>query len=85
MVVAMQHALYEQQLRRYHDKNVQERDFNIGDLVLRKIQSSEGMHNLSSPWEGPFVASQVIRPGTYRLQRDDGTYVLNPWNIEHLR
>ena len=83
MVAAMQYACYEQQLWRYHDKNVHERDFNIGDLVLRKIQSSEGMHKLSSQWEGPFVVSQVIRPSTYKLKRDDGSDVPNPWNIEH--
>ena len=34
LMAALQHAQYEQQLRRYHDKNVQQRDFNIGDLVL---------------------------------------------------
>ena len=85
VLVAMQHARYEQQLRRYHDKNVQGRDLNIGDLVLRRIQSPEGSHKLSSPWEGPFVNSQVIRPGMYRLRRDDGADVPNPWNIEHLR
>jgi len=33
-MAALQHARYEQQLRRYHDKNVQQRDFNDGDLVL---------------------------------------------------
>jgi len=32
---SIQHARYEQQLRRYHDRNVHERDFNVGDLVLR--------------------------------------------------
>jgi len=31
---SLQHARYEQQLRRYHDRNVQERDFNIDNLVL---------------------------------------------------
>ena len=29
--------------------------------------------------------SSVVVPGTYRLQREDGTDVGNPWNIEHLR
>ena len=35
LTTALQHAWYNQQLWRYHDKNVQERDFNAGDLVLR--------------------------------------------------
>ena len=44
----IQHARYEQQLRRYHDRNVHERDFNVGDLVLRRIQSTTGAHKPSS-------------------------------------
>jgi len=34
LMASLQHARYEQQLRRYHDRNVQERDFNIDNLVL---------------------------------------------------
>jgi hypothetical protein len=33
----MQHTRYEQQLLRYHDCNIRERSFNMGDLVLRRI------------------------------------------------
>src|SRR6185312_8842136 len=81
---SIQHVRYEQQLWRYHDRNVHERDFKIGDLVLRRIQSTTGSHKLSSPWEGPFVVSGIVVPGTYHLQRLDGTNVGNPWNIKHL-
>ena len=82
LTTALQHIQYEQQLCRYHDKNVQQRDFNVGDLVLRRVQSPGG--KLTSLWEGPFIVSSVVIPGTYRLQRKDGTDVGNPWNIEHL-
>jgi transposase len=58
---------YEQQLRRYHDRNVRERSFNVGDLVLRHIQSTKGMHKLSAPWEGPFIVMEVVSPSIYRL------------------
>ena len=30
LMAALQHTWYEQQLHRYHDKNVQQRDFNVG-------------------------------------------------------
>ena len=33
----VQSARYLQGVRRYHDRNVQERSFNIGDMVLRRI------------------------------------------------
>jgi hypothetical protein len=81
----MQHTRYEQQLWCYHDRNVRERSFKVGDLVLRRIQSTKGMHELSAPWEGPFIVMEVVSPSTYRLQWADGQGVPNVWNVEHLR
>jgi hypothetical protein len=81
----MWHTRHEQQLRRYHDRNVQERSLNVGDLVPRRIQTTKGMHKLFAPWEGPFIVMEVINPSTYRLQWADGRGVPNVWNIEHLR
>jgi hypothetical protein len=63
----MWHTRYEQHLRCYHDRNVREWSFNMGDLVLRRIQSTKGMHKLSAPWEGPFIVMEVVSPSTYRL------------------
>jgi hypothetical protein len=79
------HTWYKQQLRRYHDCNVCERSFYMGDLVLRHIQDTKRMHNLSAPWEAPFIVMEVISPATYHLQWADGQGVSNVWNIEHLR
>jgi hypothetical protein len=45
---------------------------NIGDLVLRRIQKTDGMHKVSTPREGPFIVTEVISPSTYRLQWGDG-------------
>jgi hypothetical protein len=81
----MQHTQHEQQLCRYHDCNVRERSFNVGDLVLRRIQTTKGMHKLSAPWEGPFIVMEVVSPSTYCLQWANGQGIPNVWNIEHLR
>jgi hypothetical protein len=78
------HTRYEQQLRCYHDRNVRERSFNVGDLVLRRIQSTKGTDKLSAPWECPFIVMEVVSPSTYHLQWADGQGVPNIWNIEHL-
>jgi hypothetical protein len=85
LTAVMRQASHDQQLRRYHDCNVKETSFNIGDLVLRRIQKTDGMHKLSAPWEGPFIVTKVISPSTYRLQWGDGQGVPNPWNVENLR
>jgi hypothetical protein len=81
----VQSARYLQGIRRYHDRNVRERSFNVGELVLRRIQDESSLHKLNSRWEGPFVVKQVTRPGSYRLQFPEGHDVLNSWNIQNLR
>jgi hypothetical protein len=81
----IQLARYQQTLRRYHDKVVRHRSFAVGDLVLRWILTGEGQHKLSPLWEGPFIVSEVTRPGSYRLTQMNDTEVGNSWNIEHLR
>jgi hypothetical protein len=77
----VQSARYLEGIRRYHNRNIKERSFNVGDLVLRRIQNSEGLHKLSSPWEGPFTVAKVTGPGSYRLQTLEGEDVNNSWNI----
>jgi hypothetical protein len=64
--------------------HVKERSFNVGDLVLRRIQNTEGLHKLSSPWEGPFTVAKVIGPGSYRLQTLEGEDINNSWNVDQL-
>ena len=78
-------ARYLQGVRRYHDHNVQQRSFNFGDIILRRIQDETGLHKLKSRWEGPFIVSKVTRSGSYRIIDADGNEVPNSWNIEHLR
>src|SRR6185503_1502256 len=73
-----------QGVRRYHDRNVQQISFNIGDLVLRRIQDETGLHKLNSRWDGPFIVIKVTRPGSYRITDADSNEVPNSWNIEHL-
>jgi hypothetical protein len=55
----MRQARHNQQLRRYHDHNVKETSFNVGNLILRRIQKTVDMHNLSAPWEGPFIITEL--------------------------
>jgi hypothetical protein len=43
----LQSAHYLEGIRRYHDRNIQERSFNIVDLVLHHIQDEIGLHKLN--------------------------------------
>jgi hypothetical protein len=59
----VQSARYLEGIWRYHDRNVKERSFNVGDLVLRRIQNTEGLHKLSSPLERSLYSSKGDRAG----------------------
>jgi transposase InsO family protein len=77
-------AVYQQAIRNYHSRRVRNRGFNIGDMVLRLKQ--ERTLKLESPWEGPFIVTEVIPGGAYRLKNPvSGKDVDNPWNVAHLR
>jgi hypothetical protein len=78
-------AKYLAVLRRYYNKNIQEHFFVVGDLVLKWKTSQDGVHELATPWEGPYIVKAVTRPTSYRLARLDGTDVPNSVHIDKLR
>ena len=46
-------ARYQQTLRRYHERKIRGRILEVGNLMLRRTQSTKEKHKLSPPWEGP--------------------------------
>ena len=60
-------TIYQQNLRHYHSRKVKPRKFCEGDLVLRLVQRTAGMHKLSPPWEGPFIMSRALCNDCYYL------------------
>ena len=63
-------TIYQQDLRRFHTRNVRGRAFQEGDLVLRVDQQRP--HKLPPAWEGTFVVTKVRHNGAHRL-----------FNVEH--
>ena len=59
LVTCVRTAKYLDSMRRYYNRNINDRFFVVGDLVLYKKQKTNGMHKLSSPWEGPFIIKAV--------------------------
>ena len=84
-MVLLHSARYQQSLRRYQAQRVRRRDINKGDLVLRLRQDNRGRHKLSPPWEGPYIVTEVLKPGTYKLANKNGEVFTNAWNIQQLR
>ena len=53
-------ARYQQTLHRYHERKIKGRILEVGDLVLRRTQSTKEKHKLSLPWKGPYMVTEVI-------------------------
>ena len=49
LITCVHTAKYLEGLRRYYNRNVKGRSFDVGDLVLRRKQKTDGLHKLSSP------------------------------------
>ena len=47
-------ARYQQAMHRYHSRRAHAWCFEEGDLVLRRVQSAKGTHELSPKWKGPY-------------------------------
>ena len=76
-------TIYQQDLRRFHARNVKSRAFQEGDLVLRVDQQKP--HKLAPTWEGPFIVTKVLHNGAYCLYNVD-RQIDEPraWNAELL-
>ena len=84
LITCIRTAKYLESLRRYYNRNIKGRSFAVGDLVLHRKQKIEGIHKLSSSWEGPYVVKEVTRPGSYRLCDMEEIDIPNSWHIEEL-
>jgi hypothetical protein len=75
---------YQQDLWRYHDRQVRGRAFQEGDLVLRVDQQRP--HKLAPLWEGPFAITKVLNNRAYRLYNfEKNMDEPRAWNAELLR
>ena len=81
-------ARYQNLMSKHYNTRVRHRDFQIGDLVLRKIMGAAkdpAQGKLGPNWEGPYRITSWQRKGTYHLETMDGRKLQHPWNSEHLR
>ena len=62
--------------KRWHDKRIQKREFNVGDYVLlfnSRLRFFSG--KLLSKWEGPYVIEDVYPSGAIKINNFEG---INP-------
>ncbi len=76
-------AEYQGRMARHYNARVRPRTFQVGHLVLRRVQIHVGA--LDPTWDGPFEVKGIVRPGTYVLADLKGDVLAHPWNAEHLK
>jgi transposase InsO family protein len=83
-IAASRSVVYQQSLRNYHSRRLRPRSIVEGDLVLRLKQ--ERSKKFESPWEGPYIVTEVIPGDAYRLKHVESRVAYsNPWNVVQLR
>ena len=80
-LAALRTASYKLRFERYFNSKVKERRLRKVLPNTKKVNSGV----LRPNWEGPYVITEVLRPGTYKLKRLDGKIVPQSWNAELLR
>ena len=79
---------YQDRMAKHYNSQVRYRDFQVGDLVLRKVMGIARdpiQGKLNPNWEGPYRITSWQRKGTYHLETMDGQKLHHLWNTEHLR
>lgn len=67
---------------------MQNRRFNEGDLVLRKVFQNTAEQNaekFGANWEEPYKIIKVVRPGSYEISNMQGVKIPRTWNAMHLK
>ncbi|KAK2996418.1 hypothetical protein RJ639_026444 [Escallonia herrerae] len=81
-------VIVKQRVARYYNQKVRSKQFNEGDLVLRKLEVSNpkaATGKLSPNWEGPYRVIKVLKTGAYALGTLSGESIPHTWNAENLR
>ena len=78
--------LFKEKVKRWHDKRIQKREFNVGDYVLLYNSCLRFFAGkLLSKWEGPYVIEEVYHSGAIKINNFEGTNpkVVNGQRIKH--
>ena len=76
--------LYQKRMMRAHDKKIRPRQFQGGELVLKRIpQNHQDSRGKWSPnWEGPYVVKKAFSGGALILIEMDGKEFPSPINVD---
>ncbi|KAL0284050.1 UNVERIFIED_CONTAM: hypothetical protein Sangu_2850400 [Sesamum angustifolium] len=61
--------MYKARMAKAYNSRVRPRNFQVGDLVMRKAEASGPIGKLDSKWEGPYKVTEIVGTGAYKLHR----------------
>jgi len=64
---------------------VRPRQFQVVDLVMRKVHPYQLENKLSPKWTGPFRVVEVLGNGAYKLETLEGGPIPRIWNATNLK
>ncbi|KAL0444443.1 UNVERIFIED_CONTAM: hypothetical protein Slati_2167000 [Sesamum latifolium] len=76
---------FKRRVVRNYNSHVKKRNFQVGELVLRKVEVQKPVGKLEQKWEGPYQVKEIRREGTYKLATLEGQEVPRTWSIQNLK
>ena len=86
--VAIRIMSYQRRFTNSYNRRVKPREFQLGDLVLRKVfenTANPTIGKFQPNWEGPYVVMLAGEAGSYAIDKIDETPVPRMWNATHLK
>jgi len=72
-------------VERQYSSKVKPRQFQVGDLVMRKAHPYELENKLSPKWTRPFRVTKTKGNGSYDLETLEGGLIPRSWNAANLK
>jgi hypothetical protein len=63
---------YQEQTKKWRDRQVVRKDIQEGDLVLRRKANAANIGKLHPKWEGPYLAKVAGRQGSFYPINSEG-------------
>ncbi|KAL0402685.1 UNVERIFIED_CONTAM: hypothetical protein Slati_4298400 [Sesamum latifolium] len=67
------------------NKRVKARSFQVGDLVLQRVDTLKPVGKLDPTWEGPYKVTGIIGRGAYELEDLEGRPLPRSWNVHNFK
>ena len=88
--VAFNHLqAYQKRMSKSYNKKVHQRDFQLGDLVLRENSKNQQQWiqkgKFEPNWLGPYIITEVFGSGAYQLSTVEGEKLRELINTLHLK